>query len=111
MATAKSTGTTKKAASTTQKTTTAKPAAKKTTTATTKKVAAAKPAAKPAAAKKPAVRKTAAAKLSPTPEERYRMVQEAAYYIAEKHGFGGADMDYWIMAEAEIQTMISGKQK
>jgi len=47
----------------------------------------------------------------PTAEERYRMVQEAAYFIAEKHGFGGADMEYWLAAEAEIEAQLSGKKK
>jgi hypothetical protein len=57
---------------------------------------------------KPAVRAKAAA---PTPEQRYRMVQEAAYFIAEKNGFVSGTMDYWIAAEAEIEALLSGKTK
>jgi hypothetical protein len=36
-----------------------------------------------------------------TPEERWHMVAEAAYYIAEKRGFGfGHPVDDWVAAEA-----------
>jgi len=87
-------------------TATAKPAAK---TATTKTVAAEKVAATKTAAPiaKSAPRKAAAPALSP--EQRYRMVQDAAYYLAEKNGFRGSAMDYWIAAEAEIKVFLSGK--
>lgn len=103
-----------------------KPATKKTTAAATTKVAAKKPAtvkkaaaatakpAAPAAVKKPAVAaKSAPAKASstPTPEQRYRMVQDAAYFIAEKNGFKAGSMDYWIAAEIEIEAVLSGKSK
>ena len=38
-----------------------------------------------------------------TPEERYRQVAEAAYYIAEKRGFApGNPSDDWYQAEAEV---------
>lgn len=97
-----------------------KPVAKKTTaTATTKTAAARKPAATvkksgPVAAKKPAARTTKAAPAkiaAPTPEQRYKMVQDAAYFIAEKNGFQAGSMDYWIAAEAEIAALLSGKKK
>lgn len=39
------------------------------------------------------------------------MVQDAAYYIAERNGFAGGSMDYWIQAEAEIEALLSGKAK
>jgi len=122
MATAKST-TAKKPAVTKPAT---KPATKKTTAAVTTKVAAKKPAtvkktaaatAKPAAPvavkKAAAATKTAPAKVSstPTPEQRYRMVQDAAYFIAEKNGFKAGSMDYWIAAEIEIEAALSGKGK
>jgi hypothetical protein len=42
----------------------------------------------------------------PTPEERYRMVQTAAYFIAERHGFGGCATDHWAAAEVEIAGML-----
>jgi hypothetical protein len=125
MATAKSVSTTKKAATATKKTTAAaKPAAKKTVAAkpAAKKVAAPKAAAKktPAAAKpaaktvaKPAAKaaapKKVAAKYVPSPEQRYRMVQDAAYFLAEKNGFAGGALDYWVAAEAQIEALLSGK--
>lgn len=52
-----------------------------------------------AAKAKPAPKKTMAL---PTPEERYRMVQTAAYFIAERNGFGGCSADHWVAAEIEI---------
>lgn len=42
----------------------------------------------------------------PSPEERYRMVQSAAYFIAEKDGFQGRDTDYWVRAEREISIQL-----
>lgn len=128
MATAKSASTTKKAATATKKTTAAaKPAAKKPAAAkpvakkvaapkaaakkpaAATKTAAAKPAAvKAAAPKKPAARKSAD-KYVPSPEQRYRMVQDAAYFLAEKNSFAGGAMDYWIAAEIQIETLLSGK--
>lgn len=65
----------------------------------------------PAAKKKAPVQKavTTKAKLAAkksvaqlTPEERYRMVQTAAYFIAERHGFSGRSADHWVAAELEI---------
>ena len=118
-----------------------KPAAKKTTAATATPKATAKKAtgkattAKTPAAVKPAttVRKPAEKTVkpvvpekkaaapakatpaktpaAPTPEQRYRMVQDAAYFIAEKNGFKAGSMDYWIAAEAEIAVLLSGKEK
>ncbi len=90
------------------------------------KAAAKKAAAKPAAA---APRKTAAPKKAPaatsapakprggarakkpavSPEERYRMVQDAAYYIAEKHGFTGDNHAFWLQAEQEIDAKLAAK--
>lgn len=42
-----------------------------------------------------------------TPEERYRMVAEAAYYLAERHGFGGDAAADWLAAEEEIDAMLA----
>ncbi|KFB69774.1 DUF2934 domain-containing protein [Candidatus Accumulibacter vicinus] len=42
----------------------------------------------------------------PSPEDRYRMVQSAAYFIAEKDGFRGRDTDYWAQAEGEIAAQL-----
>ncbi|MDR0994181.1 MAG: DUF2934 domain-containing protein [Verrucomicrobiota bacterium] len=68
-----------------------------------------------AAVKKPAVKK-AAPKATPkaaakkpvdlSPEERYRMVEEAAYFIAERHGFNGDTIYFWTLAEAEIRDQM-----
>ena len=44
------------------------------------------------------------AKLSP--EERYRLVQDAAYFIAERDGFQGSSVDYWHRAEREIAQQL-----
>ncbi len=63
-----------------------------------KKVAANKPV--EAIAVQPTVSEPTATE--PTAEERYRMVQTAAYYIAERDGFAGKASDYWIAAELEI---------
>jgi len=77
----------------------AKPAAAK-PVVTPKKTAA--PAKKAAAPKKPAAKTTS--KIGP--EERYRMTEVAAYYIAERDGFAGNPSDYWIKAEAQIKLLI-----
>ena len=42
-----------------------------------------------------------------TPEERHRMVAEAAYYRAEQHGFNpDRHMEDWLAAEAEVDNML-----
>ena len=52
---------------------------------------------------KPAAKKTVA---QPTPEERYWMVQTAAYFIAERNGFCGCPTEYWAAAEFEIADRL-----
>ena len=42
----------------------------------------------------------------PTPEERYRMVQTAAYFIAEQHGFQGRSDEHWAAAERAIAIKL-----
>ncbi len=37
------------------------------------------------------------------------MVQDAAYFIAEKNGFQADSMDCWIAAEAEITFLLSDR--
>lgn len=45
-----------------------------------------------------------------TPEERWRMVAEAAYLRAEKRGFsGGNPTDDWLAAEAEVDRILNTK--
>lgn len=75
------------------------------------KKAAAKPAdkAKKTATAKPkastSTKKTSTAKpAKPGAPERYRMIEVAAYYIAEKNGFAGNTADYWVQAEIEINA-------
>ncbi|WP_284155450.1 DUF2934 domain-containing protein [Sulfuricystis multivorans] len=48
-----------------------------------------------------------ASKRPVTPEERYKMIAEAAYFLAEKRGFAGGDMAQdWRNAEAQIDQML-----
>jgi Rieske Fe-S protein len=84
-----------------------------TKTTAVKKPAAAKaaPAAKiPAAVKKPAVKKAASKTSKPNKisnEERYRMVEVAAYFLAERNGFKGSPVEYWTAAEAQIAKLLA----
>lgn len=94
--------------STTPATAKAKPAAKKTSTtsaAKTKSTAAkaAAPAKKPAAPRKTAAKKVAA----PGAEQRYKMIEVAAYYIAERSGFTADPLASWAEAERQIDQMLS----
>jgi hypothetical protein len=42
-----------------------------------------------------------------TPEERYQLIAEAAYYRSEQRNFApGCELADWLDAEAEIETMI-----
>ena len=69
-------------------------------TSTTK--AAAKPKVASAAKPKTSTKKTT--KISA--EQHYKMVEVAAYYIAEKNDFKGSPSDYWIAAEAQIKALL-----
>lgn len=67
------------------------------------------PAPAPAAAKR--VAKHPSAKASVSPEERQRMIEEAAYYRAEKRGFApGYEAEDWAAAEQEIDAQLAGRQ-
>jgi len=44
---------------------------------------------------------------SVTPEQRYRMVQESAYYLAEKAEFNGDSIEHWLTAEQEINERFT----
>jgi hypothetical protein len=57
-------------------------------------------------AKRSTTANKAAGKPIPTPEERYRMVETAAYFIAEKHGFQGRSDEHWAAAERAIAAML-----
>ncbi len=81
-----------------------KPAAAK---ATPVKKAAAKPATtKKSAGKKPAASKPAKSRKIGG-EERYRMIEVAAYFLAERNGFKGNPVEYWTAAEIQISKMLS----
>lgn len=42
-----------------------------------------------------------------SPEERHRMIAEAAYYRAQQRGFRGGDpLQDWIEAEAEVASRL-----
>lgn len=43
---------------------------------------------------------------SVTPEERWRMIAEAAYYLAEKRGFAGDSVNDWVEAEKAIDAAV-----
>ena len=42
-----------------------------------------------------------------SPEQRYKMIEEAAYYVAERHGFSGDSAYFWSLAEAEINAKLT----
>ena len=110
--------TTKKTTRTTNKPATPKGAAPaatrkaETAPAPQKTPRAASPAAKPAetkAAPAKTATKPAAPKPTPdiTPEERWQMISEAAYFLAEQRGFsGGNPCDDWIQAELQVDTEL-----
>jgi hypothetical protein len=85
------------------------------TPASAKKAAPKKAAPKVVAAKKTAVKKPAAKKVSAPKSgsvsgfERYKMIEVAAYYMAEKKGFAGNSTDYWVAAEKEINKKLAKK--
>lgn len=62
----------------------------------------------PAKRKVPATRTAPAGILLPVShEERWRMVAEAAYYIAQRRGFAGGDTTAdWVAAEAEVDAKL-----
>jgi len=41
-----------------------------------------------------------------TAEERFKMIEAAAYYLAEKDGFRGDPTHYWLAAEKEIEGRL-----
>ncbi len=94
-----------------QKGTTARGAAKK---AAARKSAAPRVAAKKAAARKSAAPRVAAKKAGPEKqtslEERFRLIQEAAYFKAEKEGFNCDPSECWLVAEAEIDARLASSR-
>lgn len=129
MSLSKATPTVKKASAATKsvtvkKTETKKASAKPAAKAAPTKAASAKPStAKSAVNAKP--KAATAAKATPaksqptkpngptpiTPEQRYRMICDAAYFRAERRGFiGGNAADDWTAAEAEIDSLLLSKR-
>ena len=75
----------------------------------TRKTSGAKPAGGKGAAPKTTRAKAAppAPGLAPTPEERWKMISDAAYYIAEKRGFlGGDPAQDWCEAERQLEERL-----
>ena len=70
-----------------------------------KKTTAAKAAKKPVAAAK---KSAAAPKVSP--EERQKMIEREAYFIAEKQGFQGDPHAHWVEAVKKIDAMLAKKK-
>jgi hypothetical protein len=102
-------GAAKKAAA--RKSAAPKVAAKK---AAARKSAAPRVAAKKAAARKSAAPRVAAKKAGPEKqtslEERFRLIQEAAYFKAEKEGFNCEPSECWLVAEAEIDARLASSR-
>ncbi len=73
-------------------------------TAPAKKTATPKASAVKTVAKKTSTKKTANTKISP--EQHYKMIEMAAYFIAERNGFSGSPSDYWTEAETQIKGML-----
>ena len=71
-------------------------------------------AARKAGGRKKAAPKRAAKKVAPkghvSAEERYHMIQEAAYFQAEKQGFDCDPWKCWLAAEAEIDARLTGSR-
>ncbi len=88
------------------KKTVAKKAAKK-TTAKKKVVAKKKSPVKKVVKKKAVAKKTV--KKSVSSEQRYKMIEDAAYYLAEQSGFSGNTVDHWIRAEKLIDAQLKTK--
>ena len=44
-----------------------------------------------------------------SPEERYRMIQEAAYFRAEKEGFHCDPWKCWLVAEADVDAQLDAQ--
>ena len=70
--------------------------------------------AKKAAGRKKTAPRRASKKVAPkgrvSAEERYRMIQEAAYFRAEKEGFNCDPWKCWLVAEAEIDAKLASSR-
>ncbi|MBP7830181.1 MAG: DUF2934 domain-containing protein [Kiritimatiellae bacterium] len=94
------------------------PAKKKSEKEATPKAPRARKAAVPTASKvaagvaAPRTKRAAAKSAAPavTAEERQRMIELEAYFVAEKDGFRGDSKNYWITAEAIVTARLAGKK-
>lgn len=60
-----------------------------------------------AAGKAAAPKKSASAKPNKiSAEERYRMTEVAAYFLAERNKFSGHPIDYWAEADEQVSKML-----
>jgi hypothetical protein len=48
----------------------------------------------------------AEARVACSAEQRFLMIQEAAYYRAERAGFNGDAVEHWLAAEKEIEQRL-----
>jgi hypothetical protein len=80
----------------------------------TSETSASQAAAKKAAGRKQAAPKRPSKKAAPkgqvSAEERYRMIQEAAYFQAEREGFDCDPWKCWLVAEAEIDARLASSR-
>jgi hypothetical protein len=71
-------------------------------------------AAKTAAGRKKSAPRRTSKKVAPkgriSAEERYRMIQEAAYFRAESEGFDCDPWKCWLVAEAEVDARLAGSR-
>jgi len=57
--------------------------------------------------KKPTSKKSNKAALAVNPSQRLKMIEESAYFIAQKHNFAlGREMDNWLEAEAKVDKLL-----
>ena len=64
------------------------------------------PAAKNTSARRSTASAAAPGKNQMSAEERYRMVEVAAYFLAERNHFKGNPVEYWTQAEAQISNLL-----
>ena len=60
----------------------------------------------PAPAVEPTGKTPAGATTTVSAEERYQMIQQAAYFLAERQGFQGDSSGHWIEAERQINEQL-----
>jgi hypothetical protein len=53
-----------------------------------------------------AAKKSHSPSVAYSPEQRYRMIETAAYFIAERNGFQGDTAEHWRAAELEIAQLL-----